>query len=316
MLSIPVFYFPTTVVCLDDDESLLKSLKKTIGTGNLVKNFNIPADALKFIDKYSSPLDKISFVSSFSEHEYYDTDDNVPVKLNISDITALSDYPSRFDELSILVIDYAMPGMPGDVVLEHLKGVPIKKILFSGNAGVSEATTAFNKQQLNYFLTKNSADIFQELKSHISMLTHEFFVDKTKYLLKYLEVNGPLPLSDEVFVKLFYQIIDDYAINEYYLADKNGSFLLIDKYGEKFYFIVHTDESLDLFVDDFGEDDAVEDSINKIATRKKIPFFLKTGKSPNQIEAPKWSKYLFEPNVLDGGIKPYYWALSSANKLI
>lgn len=315
MLSIPVFYYPTTVVCLDDDESLLKSLKKTIGTAYVVKNFSSPSDALSFINAYNSPLDKISFVKSFAEHEYYDTDDNVPVKLDISDITALAKNPDRFDELSLMVVDYAMPEMQGDVVLERLKGVPIKKMLFTGNAGVTEAATAFNKQQLNYYLTKNSADIFKELKSHIGSLTQEFFVERTKYLLKYLEVDGQLPLSDEAFVKLFQQWCVEHNIQEYYLADKNGSFYLVDKYGDEFYFIVHTDKSLATFVEDFGEDEPVDAYIDQIAKHTKIPFFLKTGKNPNQIDAQKWPKYLFEPNILNGA-KRYYWVAVSANKLV
>jgi len=311
MLSIPLFYFPTTVVCIDDDESLLKSLQLTIGSPFKIKCFEKPKEALNYLNNYQSPLSKLSFLRGFSEHEYSDTDKNVPVNMNLENIINLQNQ-SRFSELSLLVVDYDMPDMNGSEVLEELEDLPVKKILFTGNAGYDVATTSFNKSHIDRYITKGTDEILCELRTHINQLTKEFFVEKTSHLLKYIEADNKLPVTDKAFIRFFDEFIRENDIQEYYLIDKNGSFLLINEDGEQSYLLIHTEDSLNKFTELYEDDELLKEYTKQISHRNKIPSFTCADLNPNSVSPSEWSKYLVEPKTIIGEQK-YYWSWINTN---
>ena len=128
----------------------------------------------------------------------------------------------------------------------------------------------------------------------------------TAPLLAHLEAEGVTPLSDSVFVNFFLRYCEIKKIREYYLIDKQGSFLCIDDAGLHSFFVVHSDHSLDNWIKNYNaEDELSSDLLSEINLRKKIPFFGMSKEAWN-IPISEWKNYFFTPNPLSGR-ENYFW---------
>ncbi|MCX7124280.1 MAG: hypothetical protein NTU49_00710 [Gammaproteobacteria bacterium] len=89
-------------------------------------------------------------------------------------------------------------------------------------------------------------------------------------------------------------------IAEYYLIDKQGSFLCIDEHGNHSYLAVHSQKSIKDWVTIYGNDCNLQpDALVEINEYKKIPFFY-PAKEPHDFDKTEWSKHLYLPQVLEG----------------
>ena len=126
-------------------------------------------------------------------------------------------------------------------------------------------------------------------------------------MLSYLETESKLPLSDQFFIDFFEKYCERNSIREFYLIDKQGSFLCIDNKGHRSYFILQTDRGIDAWLTLYSADKGLsKDELALIADRKKIPFFGQ-GKEAWQIDSSQWSNYLYTANFLEGR-EQYFWA--------
>ena len=127
----------------------------------------------------------------------------------------------------------------------------------------------------------------------------------TIQLQKHLETDNLLPISDPDFVGFFMEWCSINRIREYFIIDHNGNFLTIDENGKAQFFIVHTERTLNNFVD--LNADTVESKllIEAAKTREKIPFFGEK-KESWEVEHSEWHKCFYTPNILKGREK-YYW---------
>lgn len=307
MLTLPVFYYPSTIVWADDDALFLNAAALLFDENYPMKTFINPKDCLKFFEAYSSPLSDISFLKGCVEHEYYHTVDHSPVDFNVPALSVLESHSSKNQEVSVIILDYNMPEMSGIELFEKLRHIPAKKILLTGEANHHNAISAFNNNIIDRFIRKDSPTIATEIKEYVSSLMQQYFRERTQPLLSHLEADYLLPLSDPKFVTFFQDWCRDNFIIEYSIIDKNGSFVVIDKEGKRSYFIVHTDRSLDAFVDLHDDVSEAKDFLGMVVKREGIPFFG-VGKEAWEFVVKKWEKYFFVSKVFNGREK-YYWTL-------
>ena len=122
------YYYPTTVVFVDDDRAFLENL--VIGLeGDLASViFDSPVDALAFIEAGAKVRPHDLVLAAHPEvPDGVDralTDRMVTVEL--SKIPELVYRPKRFDELTVVVVDYAMPGLNGLEFCERLGDTPVR----------------------------------------------------------------------------------------------------------------------------------------------------------------------------------------------
>jgi CheY-like chemotaxis protein len=202
-----------------------------------------------------------------------------------------------------------MPGKTGIELCYELRDLPIKKILLTGEAAHRLAVEAFNKGIIDCFIRKDDPMLAAELTGYIQKLQLQYFVDLSCPLLSHLEVDYKLPQSDPQFFDFFEIWIKENNIREYYLLDKNGTFLTKNQHDEVKYFIAHTDRSLDIFSNLYAEDRDVSGFVDAVNQRKKIPFFGFKSESWHY-ESNQWSNHFYSPNLLNGREK-YYWAVVS-----
>ena len=307
-MSLPLFSYPTTVVWVDDDPLFLKIVTQ------LLKNmhttvFNSSEQSLEFFQQYNSLLQKINFMRGYTESDSYDMLNHMPVDLNVSALPELYNNNERHKEVTVLVTDYNMSGMNGLDLCHKLQTLPIKKILLTGAADYKQAVAAFNEGLIDCFIQKDSPTLAEDVLFHLKRLSQQYFVDHSRQLLNHIETDYPLPLSDPIFIKFFEDWCQKNEIQEYYLIDKNGNFLLINKNGNKTYFIVHTERTLDNFIQLYHDDKESAFFINKVKLRDEIPFFG-AGVESWDLQFDQWPPCFYSTKVLVGQ-QNYYWAVVS-----
>lgn len=304
---LPLFQYPTTIVWVDDDKLFLQTAKLTFKDNNTQRMFSSPTDCTDFFKTYQSPLSHIAFLQGEHNDESYGLLEHAPVDFDVTSIVKLRDYPERLTEISLLICDYNMPKMNGLELCGQLRKFPFKKILLTGEAENKDAVRAFNDGMIDRFIRKDSLDLPEELQSYTKTLIRQYFCEQTNVLLSHLEVDYSLPLSDPVFVSFFDAWCEKNKIVEFYLIDKQGSFLVVNEQKETRYFVVHTDRSLDRGVQLYSDNPQGTSFIQSVKNRSKIPFFG-YGKEAWQVDYINWGSYFYTPKVFDGRER-YYWAV-------
>lgn len=305
----PLFYFPSTIVGIDDHRDSLVAIDTILASSNLINTFQNPQDALNFLNHYHAPLSLIPFLRPVTEGDEIGFPEHCPVDLNVLDIAKLADFNERQKEISVLIVDFNMPEINGLELCRKLKGTSMKKILLTGENNYKEALAAFNNQIIDNFIQKDSPSLVEELTQATKRLTVQYFSEKSLALLTHLEASHSLPLSDSAFINFFENWRKENKISEYYLIDKIGSFLCINNKGNKQHLILHTKSSLQDFSALYEKEitSQIPELFHDLCTYQKIPFFG-VGRSPWEEEICSWEKYFHPSNTLEGKEK-YFWTV-------
>lgn len=306
MKTLPLFYYPSTWLWIDDDRNALKSMTLVFEDQGNILPFQSAKSCLEFLSKYEPPLTSQTFLKSITAHESYGSLRKNPIDFDITTIANLADVKNRHDEITVMVIDYHMPEMDGFELAKATQHLPIQKILLTGKAQESDAVAGFNDTLIHRFVQKAEEKQFEKLSSYLKELSLQYFEKLTYPLLANLETEILTPLSDPIFIDFFKGFCDQYKITEYYLVDKQGSFLCIDEKNNKSCLVVISDEAIEnwLFLNS-KEPGLSANDLNAIIERKKIPFFG-VGKEAWQFNT-SFSQFLYSSEVLNGR-KKYFWA--------
>lgn len=304
---LPLFYFKPTICWIDDNRLFLEAANNLFKEEFNCLMFQDPSEAVKFLSVYESPCSKINCIREFTESELFDVQDHLPVDINISEITNLSSNISIRNEIAILLIDNCMPEIKGIDICNQFKYLSCKKILLTGETSPIEAIDAFNDGIIDKFIPKDK-NFTEKLRKNIFDLTLQFFSDTTASLLSYLETARPSPLSDQIFVNFFIDWFKFNNFKEFYLINKNGSFLVKDAVGNLTAFIVMSETAIKEYIKVIED---LPDSFGKlkfdISEGKLIPFFG-IGKECWQFNHSEWEKYLYAANTIQGREK-YFWSI-------
>ena len=305
MLVMPLFFYPTTLTWIDDDGFFIKIVSDTFKEqGYRCKIYLSAASFLKFWEEYQATTDKISFFATPDDNDY-EVNHELPVHVNFKSIIDLYYNKDRIKDMSAIIVDFKMPGVTGIELMQKLSEATIKRILLTGEPDDQLAIDAFNEGIIERFVRKRDCNFISDLNFYINRLTTQYFCDITKPLLSHLEADYFLPQSDPIFIDFFVQWAQINNIVEYFLFDKNGSMLAINKQGEAFYFVIHTERSLEAFIELHEEEKDAQFLISTIVKRHKIPFFG-LFKESWEFEPAQWGHYFYAPEVLVGR-ETYYW---------
>lgn len=305
----PLFVHPTEILCVDDDALFLEIISEELNNKYRIQKFNSPEECLGFFKKYQSASTSLSLLKGCKDHDDYDLAGHLPVDVNINSIINLQNNQARFSDIAVMVIDYNMPKKTGIELCAELRGLPVKKILLTGEASHQKAVEAFNSKIIDCFIRKDEVELQKKLVYHIEELQKQYFKTITGYLLFHLEADYYIPQSDPIFIEFFYEWCKKNNITEYYLIDKYGTLLTITENGRISFFIIHTDRSLEAFIELYSHDDTHEINflIQSVKQRARIPFFGLKKESWN-FEFEHWINYFYTPSILKGR-ENYYWAV-------
>lgn len=303
--NLPCAYYPTTVVFVDDDKKFVDRMNLAFGQKIPRLVFNNSEQTLKFFkDGYhSNPF------TNRCIHEPTDQDsDKRNVEIRIRDIRQEIYNPLRYSEISVVVLDYMMPGLNGGDLAKQLKSFPFKIILLTGAADQKIAIELFNQGIIQKYIRKDDSNFVNILDEAIKNLQLEYFQDLSEPILNSLEKSPDYPhnwFKKDEFKILFNQLKDDHHAVEYYLLDEMGSYLFLDKDAKPSWFVAKNEKEIEGLIAHAEFEDAPSDSILEILKGKQyIPFFYSD--KDLQSTPSEWEKYFHPAKKLANS--DYYYA--------
>lgn len=308
--SIPGWYFPTNVVFVDDNRKFLNSLKLILNPLSMTPYLiDDPLSALKYIES-KNPSDH--FMQRCLSKSQTEPTGFHSIDLNINAIHEEIYNPKRFEEISTIVVDYAMPSLNG---LEFCNKVryhypDLKILMLTGEADEKFAVEAFNEGSIDKFIRKDTNNFKENLNECILSLQKNYALELSQMLLKGVD-DSLNPFNqiarDSFYIKLFNELIHKYNIAEYYLLDLDGSFIMLDFNGKPTLLMVRNEESMeDAYQIAFHSDENFpESTLASMRNREKILCLYETEICDNPAEA---NKFLY-PAQKSQGDKLFYYAV-------
>lgn len=304
-------YHPTTVVFVDDNRKFLNSLRLELDRKN--SNFLFYDDPISALQYLNDDYQASPFINRCLLHPEESYTDHRNIDINVRAIHEEIYNPDRFNEVSVVVVDYAMPGLNGLELCQQLKKNNYKIILLTGEADDKLAIDAFNKGIIQRFIRKDDSKFAFTLNSLIAELQHEYFLELSEIVINGLTKNPDHPVSslkDPAFVDFFHNFFRNQQLSEYYLMQATGSFLFLDLYGKPSWLVISDDEELTAFASLAEDDDADTTITNALKNRQMLPYFHSDKDFETRPSA--WQKYLHPAQKLVGQTVYYYTYITDA----
>lgn len=297
---IPVCYFPTKIMFVDDNQRFLKNISFKIDEDQSYVIFDNPTEALSYLQKeYAERPNMGKFSVNADSYE------SLPTKsvfsLDISRVVHEALNPKRFDEISVLIIDYSMPTMNGLEFCEKIKNLPIKKILVTGEADESLAVKAFNQGTIDKFILKSNPDFDNTLNTYIRELQQAYFLDTTKKISDVLFQDPMCCLKNKALIDEINKLVAKHNIVEFYLLDTTGSLLMLDKDGKPLWFIVQGKEDRQVYLDFIGDAGASKTLVADLEQGKKIAYHPNIDQLPD-FSGDAWNNITYSAVKLPDGL--------------
>lgn len=304
---IPCCYHPTTVTLIDDDERFLQSLSFKLGTHLNCKTFSNSTKAIQFLKQ---DYQFRSFAERCLSRPEEQSRDHRNLEINVREIHQEIYNPNRFNEISVVVVDYAMPTLNGAEVCYQLKqNSNFKIILLTGEASEQIAVELFNKNVIERFIRKDDIDFAKKLEQSIHELQEEYFKYLSEIVITSLTKHPEHPpscLDDPTFISFFKKLVTKYQPTEYYLMDSNGSFMFFDINAIPSWLVVKDEGEMRGWHEmaELADTEVPVTILESMKNREKI-LYLHSDQDfkTNPIQ---WQKYLHPTKRLEGKITYYY----------
>lgn len=326
MFVMPICYHPTTVLSVDDDVDFSKILQLSVDNHLPLLCFNNPEEARNYIK---------------NTHNYLPFSSRCIKKINgdsTFDLLALRNElynKERFKEIYVNVSDYDMPHISG---IELIKSMEFSSeisqyghIILTGKIS-DEFKTQIEKIHLaDGYIGKDDPDYVAKLVDLVNNRSKKIFQLYSYPPARLLSKNSeekPYMLFDGNFIEIFNKYLNENNISEFYLFDKQGSYVFLDQDANLSWLIIRNEKGIENSVHRavrYGAPLSVVESLKS----KKFILSLYEEIDFKRIKAIEWEQYLlpatlFESNekylgffsdLLPGGMheKPnYYYAFTNA----
>lgn len=302
--SIPLVYFPFTVLFVDDDTELLKIYTESLSPKYNVRTVASAPEGLSIINDHTLPKFNIltDAANQVDAPLVEDTHEFSKISVAFDKLLALANNKEKYTKVGIAVVDYQMPNMNGIELCDAITNQNAKKVLLTGEYDLSRAVTALNNKQIDCFIRKGEKDTMKDLAFFIAQLKDKYFEDLTKCISTTVIMDKWKFLKDPQYIEFFNNIVAKDNICEYYFIDNNGNFLLINDKSEKSVLVRYDNESLDEFCNFFGGESKISGLINAVKKRELIPYFG-INKDPMSIDLSNWDKCFYKANKHND----FYW---------
>lgn len=299
------YYYPTTTLFVDDDRDFLLNFSLQLEEHLSYYLYDSPQKAQNYIYKQGVFHERKGF---FNIQEL----GNVLVKNPIVTLSVMDIYKEvyseqRFSEISVVVVDYAMPGMDGVEFCRRLENTTIKKILLTGRADEHTAIDAFNEGVIDRFVRKSDVQVVETINRSILELQQLYFKENADLLQKALSEHAFNFLNDKDFFEFFRKICKDHDIVEYYLLGNPKGFLLLNSLAKHFLLLTLSSDAMKIHYEIALDERAPVALLDILREGKEVPYFWQTdGYFQKNLE--NWKENLYLAEVVDGKEK-YYCAL-------
>ena len=302
------YYFPTTAVFVDDNPSFLRSLALELPEELAFQTFENAEAALERVNRTSSapPLYQRCF-----------TQIGLPganateklIHLDLSQIELGISNTERFQEVSVVVVDFDMPAIDGLEFCRRITNPRIRKILFTGVADEKIAVQAFNAGIIDRFIIKSQPDAVSAVRKAVLELQQRYFEAISETLRATLMLNPPPFLTDPAFERLFADLRDKRKLVEYYLVANPGGFLTLTDQGDLYRLVVVSEDEIGQQASWAQQAGAPADIVTRLRDRRALGYFYEPLDAYYDAGEYPWSEFLVPAERLQGAGAVWYYAL-------
>ena len=302
-------YYPTLAVLIDDNQRFLTNISFELDAKLAYRLYEKPIQALQFLKEEcrANPLATKCLSSNAGSENYGLKTTYHAVNVDLEAIYKEIYNQNRFNEVSVLIVDYSMPEMNGLEICKQLMNTPIKKIMVTGEADETLAVHAFNEGIIDRFILKNSPGFGDAINNAISELQKKYFLELSQPIIKNLITEPSSCLDDPQFVDFFHQLCQENQISEFYLIENTGSFLLLNYSGKPSWLIVKNESDLQMYYDMAEDYNAPASVLDDLRNYEKIPYFSRS-EDYHAVKGDDWKKYLYPAKQLKAK-RPFYYSL-------
>lgn len=292
--ALPLCHYPTTVVFVDDSRPFLDSLPLKLSDRIVYRVFDDPHAALDYIEAHEgrNPLAPERCLEPAGPADW-------ALRLRVEGLLEKAEDRFRFQEPSVLVVDFRMPGVDGLAVCRRLAGRPLRKVLLTGVADEKVGVEALNERVIDYYLHKRGRTVFERLNALLPLLQERYFAAWSQAALPGVRLVAPF-LDDPVFLDWFARLRRRLDIVEYYLRPAPPGFRLIDADGRRHELLVYSAEDLAAqreIAEDYGAPPAL---VEALARGDRLPYFHQRADGCYHEDIEDWEACLHPAEALAG----------------
>lgn len=304
---IPPFYFPTTVFFIDDNIDFLMNLSLRLAPNLAFQLYDSPVNALKVLNSGNHPTTPIDRFFS----RYHHTED-LPLAHHVIDVNLDKVHREvynelRFEQVSVVVVDFDMPSIDGLQFCRSIQNPHIKKVLLTGKADEKTAIKAFNEGLIDRFILKQDKDVIENLNQSILELQLEYFSQSERMLADALSIGKLTFLNDPLFAERFREICEKLKIVEHYLCSDPDGILMLDAEGTSSLLLLPNEEALLCEYEIAYEQGAPQELLDLLKSNQVVPYFWQTG-GHYVPECHDWRRFLYPATEFKGN-KWYCYAI-------
>ncbi|MBN2690158.1 MAG: response regulator [Gammaproteobacteria bacterium] len=289
--------FPTTVLFIDDKQNYLNQIQLGLDEDLLYSFYTNPEQAIEFIKQNYKPT---PYIKKWLTNDHTDVD-----------VTAIHQQiytPNRFNEVSLVIVDYDMPIMNGLEFCQKLGDLPIKKLMLTGRAGYDLGVEALNNGIVDRFILKGSDEFESNFNRIIKNMQQQYFYDLSKPILQSLSLNPYYCLNNPAFLSLFREVCAEQNVTEYYLIKDTGCFLLVDMSGNISWLAVKNEREMQHDYELAKNNETLRKLSDTIKLREKLLFYLNSRDLTNQLEKNR-QNYLYPANKIQNEHETMYYSI-------
>lgn len=295
--ALPVFWFPTKTLMIDDDGTYLDNIAFALSDALNIQSFHSVDAALEELT--SSQFIDIDQTVELTDLTQFDHSYLVWNQENI--VRAVFD-PKRFNRVTTIICDYSMPEMNGIEFFQKVSTLPVKKILLTGKADTDVAIDAFNAGIIDFYIKKGPKTI-NEILNQLPLFQRQVFIDASQMVLNTLKKDL---FFDVAVINKVQTLLVQHDIAEFYLLNST-TFLLVKRNGQLMALLLLTEQDIDDAIHDFDDyDDFDSDVLEAISQRQQFPFFLFD--EQKSLPPTEWKTCLYPLEVFTGN-QTYYYSL-------
>jgi len=301
------YYYPTTVVLVDDSQRFLQSFTLFLPDNTAFRCFTSASEALAHINRQAGKphLEQRCF-SWFRNSEASHGD---IFSLDLSLIEQEINDPMRFSTISVLVVDYDMPEMNGLELCRQLDDPHIRKILLTGVADERIAVQAFNDGLIDRFLMKSDTDIAARITRAIDDCQSRYFQQISTMLQSTLALKSPDFLFNPAFAEYFLALREAHDFVEYYYVESPSGFILLDEHGKLARLLVFSEADLQRSLFALRRHQPPASVMQALSGGQVVPWLWATPEEHADNEPFDWQEHLFQACRVSDGRNTWLCAL-------
>lgn len=301
------FYYPTTVLAVDDDHDFLASFEYRYRRKFRCQVTSSANVAIDLIARDEEKFGKANILNQFGDIE--GEEGPHVVALRLSEIGAMSEIPNHTKKISVVVVDYAMPEMTGIEFCRAIADYNVKRLLLTGKAGLEIAVDAFNEGLIESFVLKGSSDVGAKIDSEIKKLQNAFFKDMAAPITSIENLNDLQFFRDENFRQLFARLKDEFDISEHFLSAAPPGLITVSHDGVKRILLVCSKDIMRAQYETALHAEAPSDLLTILESKSGIVAFPAPMGFYEERFLSSWRDYIWPAQPLAGS-ECWWWAMT------